>query len=75
MFLYWLSINLAWNLLTIQILDPLRAMITGPPLEDARHLAQRYSRMRQEAESLVLKVFILFAVVCRSGLLHLTVLV
>lgn len=25
-------------------------MVTGAPLEDARHLAQRYSRMRQEAE-------------------------
>ncbi|XP_052201334.1 SH3 domain-containing protein 3 isoform X2 [Diospyros lotus] len=33
------------------ILEPLRAMITGAPLEDARHLAQRYSRMRQEAEA------------------------
>ncbi|GAV90488.1 SH3_1 domain-containing protein [Cephalotus follicularis] len=39
------------NLLTSQILDPLRAMINGAPLEDARHLAQRYSRMRQEAET------------------------
>eukprot|EP00268_Persea_americana_P038382 TRINITY_DN37969_c1_g2_i1.p1 TRINITY_DN37969_c1_g2~~TRINITY_DN37969_c1_g2_i1.p1 ORF type:complete len:352 (+),score=96.87 TRINITY_DN37969_c1_g2_i1:364-1419(+) len=34
-----------------QILEPLRAMIGGTPLEDARHLAQRYSRMRQEAEA------------------------
>ncbi|KAL0398390.1 UNVERIFIED_CONTAM: SH3 domain-containing protein 3 [Sesamum radiatum] len=33
------------------VLEPLRAMITGSPLEDARHLAQRYSRMRQEAEA------------------------
>jgi len=33
-----------------QIAEPLRAMITGVPLEDARHLAQRYDRMRQEAE-------------------------
>ncbi|GMN43399.1 hypothetical protein TIFTF001_012601 [Ficus carica] len=39
------------NLLSSQVLDPLRAMITGAPLEDARHLAQRYSRMRQEAET------------------------
>ncbi|KAJ9135936.1 hypothetical protein P3X46_033056 [Hevea brasiliensis] len=39
------------RLLSSQILDPLRAMITGAPLEDARHLAQRYSRMRQEAET------------------------
>jgi len=28
-------------------------MINGAPLEDARHLAQRYSRMRQEAEAQV----------------------
>lgn len=33
-----------------QIAEPLRAMIMGTPLEDARHLAQRYDRMRQEAE-------------------------
>ncbi|KAI4304447.1 hypothetical protein MLD38_039956 [Melastoma candidum] len=38
------------KILYSQILEPLRAMITGVPLEDARHLAQRYSRMRQEAE-------------------------
>lgn len=30
-------------------------MITGAPLEDARHLAQRYSRMRHEAELQVKK--------------------
>ncbi|KAF8413627.1 hypothetical protein HHK36_001619 [Tetracentron sinense] len=36
--------------LSSQILEPLRAMIAGAPLEDARHLAQRYSRMRTEAE-------------------------
>lgn len=35
------------------MLDPLRQMSTGTPLEDARHLAQRYSRMRQEAETQV----------------------
>lgn len=29
-------------------------MVLGAPLEDARHLAQRYDRMRQEAESQVL---------------------
>ncbi|KAK3020906.1 hypothetical protein RJ639_045889 [Escallonia herrerae] len=39
------------KLLFAQILEPLRAMIAGAPLEDARHLAQRYSRMRQEAET------------------------
>ncbi|XP_057851249.1 SH3 domain-containing protein 2 isoform X2 [Cryptomeria japonica] len=36
--------------LASQIAEPLRAMITGAPLEDARHLAQRYDQMRQEAE-------------------------
>lgn len=30
-------------------------MILGSPLEDARHLAQRYSRMRQEAETQVME--------------------
>ncbi|XP_024020534.1 SH3 domain-containing protein 3 [Morus notabilis] len=44
------------KLLSSQILDPLRAMITGAPLEDARHLAQRYSRMRQEAETQAVEV-------------------
>ncbi|KAL5577122.1 hypothetical protein UlMin_018821 [Ulmus minor] len=39
------------KLLSSQVLDPLRAMVMGAPLEDARHLAQRYSRMRQEAEA------------------------
>lgn len=33
-----------------QVLEPLRAMVAGSPLDDARHLAQRYSKMRQEAE-------------------------
>ncbi|KAH7568640.1 hypothetical protein ACOSP7_011666 [Xanthoceras sorbifolium] len=44
------------RLLSSQVLDPLRAMITGAPLEDARHLAQRYSRMRQEAEAQAVEV-------------------
>ncbi|XP_054779409.1 SH3 domain-containing protein 3-like isoform X1 [Prosopis cineraria] len=39
------------QLLSSQVLDPLRSMIHGAPLEDARHLGQRYSRMRQEAET------------------------
>ncbi|XP_068657054.1 SH3 domain-containing protein 3-like isoform X3 [Aristolochia californica] len=38
------------KLLSSQIIEPLKAMVNGVPLEDARHLAQRYSRMRQEAE-------------------------
>ncbi|KAJ4906670.1 thiamine diphosphate-binding fold protein [Raphanus sativus] len=39
------------SLLSSQVLDPLRTMVAGSPLEDARYLAQRYSRMRQEAET------------------------
>ncbi|KAL5972557.1 hypothetical protein ACLOJK_039361 [Asimina triloba] len=39
------------KMLSSQVLEPLRSMISGAPLEDARHLAQRYSRMRQEAET------------------------
>ncbi|XP_047067039.1 SH3 domain-containing protein 3-like [Lolium rigidum] len=35
-----------------QTIDPLKAMAACVPLEDARGLAQRYSRMRQEAEIL-----------------------
>lgn len=31
----------------------------GAPLEDARHLAQRYDRMRQEAEAQVLFINVL----------------
>ena len=31
----------------------MRAMVMGAPLEDARHPAQRYDRMRQEAEAQV----------------------
>ncbi|VAH17295.1 unnamed protein product [Triticum turgidum subsp. durum] len=34
-----------------QVAEPLRAMVMGAPLEDARHLAQRYDRMRQELKS------------------------
>uniref|UniRef100_A0A803MV80 SH3 domain-containing protein n=1 Tax=Chenopodium quinoa TaxID=63459 RepID=A0A803MV80_CHEQI len=37
------------KLLLSQILDPLRQMSTGTPLEDARHLAQRYSLLGKEA--------------------------
>ncbi|XP_073154234.1 SH3 domain-containing protein 2-like [Henckelia pumila] len=42
------------NLLKVlgtQVAEPLRAMVMGAPLEDARHLAQRYDRMRHEAEA------------------------
>lgn len=40
-----------------QVAEPLRAMVMGAPLEDARHLAQRYDRMRQEAEAQAIEVF------------------
>uniref|UniRef100_A0A9I9CYN7 SH3 domain-containing protein n=1 Tax=Cucumis melo TaxID=3656 RepID=A0A9I9CYN7_CUCME len=33
-----------------QVCDPLRAQITGAPLEDARHLTHRYDKLRQEVE-------------------------
>ncbi|GMJ09746.1 SH3 domain-containing protein 2 [Hibiscus trionum] len=39
-----------------QVAEPLRAMVMGAPLEDARHLAQRYNRVRQEAESQTIEV-------------------
>ncbi|KAK9120363.1 hypothetical protein Syun_017980 [Stephania yunnanensis] len=34
-----------------QVCEPLRASIVGAPLEDARHLTQRYDRLRQEVET------------------------
>nr|GLL48434.1 SH3 domain-containing protein 2-like [Ipomoea trifida] len=34
-----------------QVSEPLRAMISGAPLEDARHLTHRYDRMRQDLEA------------------------
>ncbi|CAH9095148.1 unnamed protein product [Cuscuta europaea] len=34
-----------------QVSEPLRASISGAPLEDARHLIRCYDRMRQELES------------------------
>lgn len=42
-----------------QVAEPLRAMVMGAPLEDARHLAQRYDRMRQEAEAQVLLLLVM----------------
>ncbi|KAF9603651.1 hypothetical protein IFM89_037310 [Coptis chinensis] len=42
--------------LVLQVAEPLRAMVMGAPLEDARHLAQRYDRIRQEAESQAIEV-------------------
>eukprot|EP00271_Cylindrocystis_brebissonii_P007226 TRINITY_DN20520_c0_g1_i1.p1 TRINITY_DN20520_c0_g1~~TRINITY_DN20520_c0_g1_i1.p1 ORF type:complete len:380 (+),score=82.17 TRINITY_DN20520_c0_g1_i1:193-1332(+) len=37
------------NLVT-QVGDPLKAMVNGAPLDDARMLTQRYDKLRQEAE-------------------------
>lgn len=34
-----------------RVSEPLRALITGAPLEDARHLTHRYDRFRQEVEA------------------------
>lgn len=39
-----------------QVAEPLRAMVMGAPLEDARHLAQKYDRLRQEAEAQAIEV-------------------
>uniref|UniRef100_A0A7N0ZR20 SH3 domain-containing protein n=1 Tax=Kalanchoe fedtschenkoi TaxID=63787 RepID=A0A7N0ZR20_KALFE len=39
-----------------QVAEPLRAMVTGTPLEEARHLAQRHDRLRQEAETQAIEV-------------------
>lgn len=39
-----------------QVAEPLRAMVMGAPLEDARHLCQRYDRLRQEAEAQAVEV-------------------
>ncbi|KAL8521510.1 hypothetical protein ACS0TY_011866 [Phlomoides rotata] len=38
------------GILGYQVSDPLRALVNGAPLEDARHLTHRYDRMRQEFE-------------------------
>ncbi|XP_024369211.1 SH3 domain-containing protein 2 isoform X2 [Physcomitrium patens] len=39
-----------------QVAEPLRSMVMGAPLEDARLLTQRYERLRQEAENQALDV-------------------
>ncbi|KAI4388466.1 hypothetical protein MLD38_000788 [Melastoma candidum] len=39
-----------------QVAEPLRAMVMGAPLEDARQLAQKYDRVRQEAEAQAIDV-------------------
>ncbi|KAH7295704.1 hypothetical protein KP509_27G061500 [Ceratopteris richardii] len=42
--------EILFNTFTTQVVEPLKAMVNGSPLEDARHLAQRYDRMRQDVE-------------------------
>ncbi|XP_020582688.1 SH3 domain-containing protein 2-like isoform X1 [Phalaenopsis equestris] len=44
------------RVLGTQVAEPLRALILGAPLEDARHLAQRYGRLHQEAEAQAVEV-------------------
>ncbi|XP_078436972.1 SH3 domain-containing protein isoform X2 [Wolffia australiana] len=44
------------KILSSQVVEPLKQMIIGAPLEDARHLAQRYSKMRHEAELLAAEI-------------------
>lgn len=39
------------GVLNDQVSKPLRALITGAPLEDARHLTHRYDKLRQEVEA------------------------
>uniref|UniRef100_A0A2N9FN87 Uncharacterized protein n=1 Tax=Fagus sylvatica TaxID=28930 RepID=A0A2N9FN87_FAGSY len=39
------------GILRDQVSEPLRAQITGAPLEDARHLTHRYDKLRQEVEA------------------------
>lgn len=48
------SYNPWYHLEFHQVAEPLRAMVMGAPLEDARHLAQRYDKVRQEAEAQVI---------------------
>ncbi|XP_024175163.1 SH3 domain-containing protein 2 isoform X1 [Rosa chinensis] len=39
-----------------KVYEPLRAQLTGSPLEDARHLTHRYDKLRQEVEAQVAEV-------------------
>ncbi|CAN0929049.1 SH3 domain-containing protein 1 [Linum grandiflorum] len=36
---------------SLMVSEPIRALITGAPLEDARHLVHRYDKLRQEVEA------------------------
>ena len=37
--------------LATQVAEPLKGMVHGSPLEDARHLKQKYDRLRQDADN------------------------
>ncbi|GAY53481.1 hypothetical protein CUMW_149480 [Citrus unshiu] len=41
----------------IKVSEPLRALINGAPLEDARHLTHRYDKLRHEVEAQAAEVF------------------
>ncbi|XP_048320194.2 SH3 domain-containing protein 1 [Ziziphus jujuba] len=44
------------KILSDQVCEPLRTQINGAPLEDARHLAYRYDKLRQDVEAQVTEV-------------------
>ncbi|KAL1820788.1 hypothetical protein ACET3Z_015657 [Daucus carota] len=44
------------KILGTQVAEPLRDMVAGAPLENARHLAQRYNKLRQETEAQAIEV-------------------
>lgn len=44
------------KVLGTQVAEPLRTMVVGAPLVDARQLAKRYEKLRQEAESQAIEV-------------------
>ncbi|KAH9753775.1 SH3 domain-containing protein 1 [Citrus sinensis] len=45
------------GILRDQVSEPLRALINGAPLEDARHLTHRYDKLRHEVEAQAAEVF------------------
>ncbi|KAH9753676.1 SH3 domain-containing protein [Citrus sinensis] len=45
------------GILRDQVPEPLRALINGTPLEDARHLTHRYDKLRHEVEAQAAEVF------------------
>lgn len=39
------------RVISLQVAEPLKAMVQGSPLEDARHLKQKYDRLRESVDS------------------------